>query len=321
MATVRALIVGCGNIGGRFDFARAPALPLTHAGAYQRDGRFQLDACVEPDDVRRDEFMRAWRIPAGFRSLEEATDLTDNLDVISICSPTASHATNLEAALALRPRIIFCEKPVSTTLPQAESLVASCARARVPLAVNYTRRWDPDVADLKRGVDEGRWGPLRAVTGHYNKGLLNNGSHMLDLLHFLLGPLRVVHAGRPIPDFFPDDPSIPVWMETAVGLTVQLGCAHAADYAFFELQLVFAQTVITMEEGGLFWRERPATDSAEFAGYRVPGDGARRPGSYAQAMLRSVDNIFGAVTRAQPLASTGESALAAQRLCEEIRNR
>jgi hypothetical protein len=76
-----------------------------------------------------------------------------------------------------------------------------------------------------------------------------------------------------------------------------------------------------MEEGGMYWRERKTVPSSEFAGYRVPGEGMRRAGGYPQAMLRSIDNIFAAVRHGQPLASDGDSALAAQRLCEVIRTR
>lgn len=320
MAPVRTLIVGCGNIAGRFDAGRVGDWPRTHAGAYASDGRFELAACVEPDDARRAEFMRDWRVAAGFRSMDEAARSNSEFDVVSICSPTPSHAGDLRAALGLKPNLIFCEKPATASAGETVRLVAACKEAGVNLAVNYTRRWDPAVVDMKKGLDEGRWGALRSVAGYYNKGLLNNGSHMLDLLHLLLGPLRVVHVGRSVQDFFADDPSLPVWLETIGEVPVQLACAHAADFAFFELQLVFARAVITMEEGGLFWRERPAADSAEFPGYRVPGEGTRRPGGYAQAMRRSVDNIFGAVRRSEPLASTGDSALAAQRLCEEIRH-
>jgi predicted dehydrogenase len=318
MAAVRALIVGCGNIAGRFDAGRPGGWPRTHASAYARDGRFALSACVEPDDTRRAEFMRDWKVAAGFRSMDEVARSKDAFDVISICSPTASHAHDLQAALGLRPGLIFCEKPATASAGETARLVAACGKAGVDLAVNYTRRWDPAVADLRKGLDEGRWGALRSVVGYYNKGLMNNGSHMLDLLHLLLGPLRVVHVGKPVEDFFADDPTLPAWLETANGLPVQLACGHAADFAFFELQLLFARAVITMEEGGLFWRERSATDSTEFAGYRIPGEGERRPGGYAQAMQRSVDNIFGALRRREPLASTGETALAVQRLCEEI---
>jgi predicted dehydrogenase len=320
MAPMRTLIVGCGNIAGRFDAGRPGDWPRTHAGAYARDGRFELAACVEPDDTRRAEFMRDWKVTEGFRSLDEAARSKGAFEVVSICSPTASHAQDLRSALGLQPKLIFCEKPATGSAGETARLIAACKEGGVDLAVNYTRRWDPSVADLKKGLDEGRWGALRSVVGYYNKGLVNNGSHMLDLLHLLLGPLRVVHVGKPVDDFSADDPTLPAWLETEGGLPVQIACAHAADFAFFELQLVFARAVITMEEGGLFWRERPAADSAEFSGYRIPGAGERRPGGYAQAMRRSVDNIFGAVRRREPLASTGDSALAAQRLCEEIRH-
>jgi predicted dehydrogenase len=263
--------------------------------------------------------MSEWRVPAGFRSLDEISGNGERFDVISICSPTRNHAYDLKVALGLQPTLIFCEKPIADVLSETETLVGECAEAGVLLAVNYTRRWDPAVADVKKGIEEGRWGALRSVVGYYNKGLLNNGSHMLDLLHLLLGPLGVVHVGRAVDDFYADDPTVPVWLEAAGGLPVQIAGAHASDFAFFELQIVFARAVITMEEGGLFWRERGAADSAHFAGYRVPGQGVRRPGGYAQAMQRSIDNIFDAIRRCDALASTGESALAAQRLCEEIR--
>jgi predicted dehydrogenase len=319
MSSMQTLIVGCGNIAGGFDRAGAASWPRTHAGAYMSDGRFNLVACVDPDEVRRVEFMQAWGISIGFRSIDEVARSGHRFDVISICSPTARHMQDVEVALELEPAVIFCEKPVASTLKDAQTLVHACERANVALAVNYTRRWDPSIADLRKGLEEQRWGPLRSVVGYYNKGLTNNGSHMLDLLLLLLGPLKIEHVGKPVRDFLPDDPSLPVWLETGDGLPVQLACAHAADFSFFELQLVFANAVITMEEGGLFWRERPIVESKEFPGYRVPAEGTRRPGGYAMAMRRSVGNIIGAMENELPLASTGTSALVAQKLCEEIR--
>lgn len=323
MSMLSTLIVGCGNIAGRFDVARrdAAARPVTHAGAYAADGRFHLAACVEPDGARRREFMDRWRVPTGYGSLDEAAGSAERFDVISICSPTPSHERDIVAALTLAPRLIFCEKPVAISANSAERVVRACKDAGVQLAVNYTRRWDPSIADLRKGIEEGRWGRLRSVVGHYNKGLLNNGSHMFDLLGLLLGPLRVAHVGRPVNDFTPDDPSVPVWLETAGNVPAHIACGHAGDFALFELQFTFADALVVMEEGGLHWRERKAAPSAEFAGYRVPADAPRRAGGYPQAMRRSVDNIFGAVAHGHALASDGISALAAHRLCEEIRFR
>jgi predicted dehydrogenase len=321
MKTLRTLIVGCGNIAGRFDSGRKGSgeFPLTHAGAYARDGRFDPAACVDPDDGRRKAFMADWGIPLGFRSLDDAVRSPERFDVVSICSPTESHARDLELALTLKPRLFFCEKPVTDSLARTEALVRQCARSKTHLAVNYTRRWDPAISDLRQGIEQGRWGRLRSAVGYYNKGLLNNGSHMLDLLHLLVGPLSVVKVGRPFDDFSAADPTVPVWLEGPDRLPIQLACGHAADFAFFELQLIFSNAVVTMEEGGLFWRERAAADSSAFPGYRIPGEGIRRAGSYPRAMLQAIDNIFAAINHGRPLASTGESALATQRLCEQIR--
>lgn len=313
------LMVGCGNIAGGFDAGRAPGdLPYTHAGAYKRDGRYQITACVEPDDARRTSFMQAWGVPTGFRSVDQLLDSGHQFDVVSICSPTSYHAHDLEIALRLKPRLIFCEKPFTSTLADSERLVAECRKSGVLLAVNYTRRWDPDIAKLKAAMQSDQWGRLRTVVGCYNKGILNNGSHMLDLLHFLVGNMGIVKVGKPVHDFFPDDPTVPVWLEGTEGVPVQLACGHAEDYAIFELQLIFSRGVLTMEEGGMYWRERHAIENMTFKGYRKLEDGTRRAGEYPHAMLQAVDNIYRALKQGEPLASTGDSALAAQRICQKI---
>lgn len=317
---VRVLIVGCGNIAGAFDLGRpASELPYTHAGAFTRDGRFSLAACVEPDAERRHAFMGAWGVSTGFSSMDEVVGSALQFDVISICSPTQCHAPDLENALRLKPKLIFCEKPVTTSLAQTERLVAACRQANILLAVNYTRRWDPDIFRLQADMRAGAWGQLRSIVGIYNKGISNNGSHMLDLLHLLVGPVDVVKVDKPIQDFFSDDPTVPVWLEGTNGLPVQLVCGHAGDYAIFELQLIFSHGVLAMEDGGLFWRERHAAASATFKGYRMLDAGMRRVGNYPSAMRGAVDNIYRAIARGDTLASTGDNALAAQRLCEQIK--
>lgn len=321
MSPLRVLIVGCGNIAGWFDFNRdVSEYPLTHAGAYLRNGHFQLAACVEPDADRRKAFMKRWAIPVGFNSIEDATADGKPFDVVSICSPTNSHANDLLLSLKLKPKLVFCEKPMTHSAASSELIVRKCQEAQILLAVNYTRRWDPSVTDLLSAIKSGRWGRLRGVVGYYNKGLLNNGSHMLDLLLLLLGPLRVVHVGEPINDHLPDDPTTPAWLETADRVPVQIACGHGGDFAIFELQFVFSKAVVAMEEGGLSWRERIARDSTMFEGYQVLDEGVRQAGGYMQSMLKSVENVYSAISSRTPLASTGESALAAQRLCEQIRH-
>jgi predicted dehydrogenase len=320
---LQVLMVGCGNIAGGFDAERpGDALPLTHAGAYRRHGGFHMAACVEPDARRRAAFMQRWGVAHGaaqIAGLPAALLAEGSFDVVSLCSPTACHAADLDAVLALRPRLVFCEKPIAPTLAQSQAMVAKCRAQGVAMAVNHTRAWAPDVAQLAAELAAGTWGPVRSVVGTYNKGVLNNGSHLLDLLHRLLGPLQVCSVGSAVADFWPDDPTIPAVLRTSSGVPVHLATAHAADYAVFEMQIVTARGTLTMEDGGQRWRVRRVVPSPQFAGYRVLNAGECRPGRYAEATLAAVANLHDNLQHGAALHSDGRSALAAHLLCDQIR--
>jgi predicted dehydrogenase len=317
---LEVLLIGCGSIAGGFDAERpADALPLTHAAAMLRHGGFRLAACVDPEPQRLDAFMRRWGVPAGAATIDGLPGAAGPFDVVSICSPTALHAEHMAAALRLQPRLIFCEKPVTPSLAMTTEWVERCEQAGILLMVNHTRRWAPDVVRLRDELRAGAWGELRSVVGHYNKGVLNNGGHLIDLLHYLVGPLELQFAGAPVWDFWPEDPSVPAVLRTADGICVHLNVAHAGDFAFFELQLITSRAVLSMEDGGQQWRIRRAAPSPQFKGYQTLDGGEPRAGEYAAAMLNAVAALHDAVCDAGPLASTGRSALEAQRLCERIR--
>ncbi len=313
------LVVGCGNIAGAFDSRRpADALPLTHAGAFARHPGFELVACVEPDDARRSSFAARWGVPHAARSFAELATGGARFDVISICTPTAAHASDVDSALALRPRLIFCEKPVAPSSAQTERCIAGCVQAGVLLATNYTRRWDPEAIRIIESLRHGEWGEIRSVAATYNKGVLNNGSHLIDLLTWLLGPLEVLWAGTPLFDHWSDDPTLAAVLRSADGTIANVGVAHAADYSFFEMQIVTAGGVLAMENGGNAWRIRRVEESRMFAGYRSLSSAAPVAGKYEWAMTAAVANIHDALEGAGPLASTGANALDAQRTCEAI---
>ena len=316
----KVLIIGCGNIAGGFDVHHPDdALPFGHAKAYLQHGGFTLAACVEPDSAKRTAFQQRWGVAQAADSLSALSNAPGFFDVISVCSTTSSHATDLEAALSLRPKLIFCEKPVTSTLSLTQHWVRRCEEQGVSLAVNYSRRWAADVFRLREELSSGHWGEIRSVVGHYNKGVLNNGSHMVDLLHYLLGSLRIDAVGKAVHDFFPDDPSVPATLRSEQGIPITLNVANAADFTYFELQLITSKGVITMEDGGGSWRLRQVTASSVFEGYRVLDQGHIVPGEIASAMSGAVSNIYQSLTQGAELASTGITAMQAQQLCEQIK--
>jgi predicted dehydrogenase len=317
---LNVLIIGCGNIAGRFDeSAPSDRLPLTHAGAFRAHGGYKMVACVEPDRQRRAEFMQHWSIAEGHDNVALLKDRVGAFDIVSICSPTALHASHLGAAIELRPRLIFCEKPVTPSVRESEYWNQKCEEAGILLAVNHTRRWAPDVQRLAVELRDGKWGALRAVVGHYNKGAMNNGGHMIDLLRLLVGELNIVSVGAPSWDFWQDDPTVPANLLSDSGVPVYLNATHAGDFSFFELELFTSEAVLAMEGGGAQWRIRRAEPSATFKGYKSLGNSQSQAGEYSQAMTNAAANIEAAVLRGEALASTGESALRAQRVCERMR--
>lgn len=324
---LNVLIIGCGNIAGGFDADNsAGSTARTHAGAYAAHGHFSIRACVEPDADKREAFMKRWGVAHGYTSLEQLLAREQAIssacfDVISICSPTAVHYEHALLALRLAPKLIFCEKPVCSNIAQTQSLVQHSSDQGVLLAVNHNRRWDPEVTRLRDQLNAGQWGAVRSVTGQYNKGVLNNGSHMLDLLHDLFGPLTLVDCGAPCFDYWESDPSVPAKLASDAGVPVSLTCGNASDYSLFEMQVVTQGGVIAMEDGGLRWRTRLSAPSLQFAGYRALEAGQTTEGGYLQTMTKAVANIYGAVVGGEALASTGSSALSAQRICQQILDR
>ncbi len=317
----KVMIIGCGNMAGGYDLLQPDsAPPLGHAKAFSSHEGFALTTCVEPDVAKRVAFQKRWQVPNGFASLKDVMNGAPQFDVISICSPTSAHAQDLQAALQLKPRLIFCEKPVTSTFEATQRMVQACAEHHVLLAVNHSRRWSPEVAQIKAELAKGEWGTVRSVSAVYNKGILNNGSHMLDLLLCLFGSLRLTRTGQAVYDFFADDPTVDATLVTDQGAPVQLNVAHAQDYAVFEMQIVTQKGVISMEDGGARWRVRQSEPSTQLPGYRFlnQGEWTESKGSFALSI--AVSNIFGALQNGNELLSTGATALQAQALCEQIKN-
>jgi predicted dehydrogenase len=317
----KVLIIGCGNIAGGYDLLQPlDTLPLGHAKAFLQNGNFVLAACVEPDIEKRNAFQKHWKVTEGFGSLQDAGIGLGKFDVISICSPTHSHAEDIKNALLLKPKIIFCEKPVTSSLEDTQIVVTACEKQKVLLAVNYSRRWSTEVIKLKSELNLGHWGVVRSVTAVYNKGILNNGSHMLDLLHFWFGSLHVTSVGQAVNDFFADDPSVAATLNSELGLPIYLNVAHAQDYAFFEVQIVTEKGVINMEDGGASWRFRHAQASDKLIGFSFLNSGVWHKPNGSNSLAGAVANIFDALRSGASLSSTGENALLAQSLCEQIKN-
>lgn len=309
--SLSVLIIGCGNIAGGYDDADSPAI-RSHAKAYRRNGNFTLAACVDPDPERAAAFARQWGVARHYTSIDDIAER--EFDVVSLCSPAERHADHLQAMLDWPVRLVFCEKPLTLDIGQSRRLVADYQRSGRALAVNFQRRWEACVRQLQ-GED---WGRLLVANGLYTKGVQANGSHMIDLLQALLGPLKAEIATDAVIDYLPEDPTLGGVLRTESGAPVKLSVGDRGCFTVFELDLLFERGRVTFGDSGYSWCRRRVVDDARFAGYRILEPPVWQPTALDLALGEAIDNIADFLSSGRPLLSTGHTALATQETVAEL---
>jgi UDP-N-acetyl-2-amino-2-deoxyglucuronate dehydrogenase len=199
-APLRLAFLGCGRISG------------THFNALARvDGIVVVAVCDEREDRAR---------AAGERlGVPWFTDYARMLrdvpcDAVTVATPSGLHPAHGIAA-ARAGKHVICEKPMATTLQGADDLVRACDDARVQLFVVKQNRLNPAVQLLRRAVDKGRFGriyvanttvwwtrpqeyydqaPWRGTWEFDGGAFLNQASHYVDLIQWLVGPVESVMA-------------------------------------------------------------------------------------------------------------------------------
>ena len=112
----------------------------------------------------------------------------NSIDVLSICSPTEKHFENFSLACKAGVKKIWLEKPSAENSNLIEKMIQIKNEFGVNVFVNYFRRYDPSFIELKNELAD--IGNLVSISGLYTKGLRNNGSHLIDLLIWLVGPIK-----------------------------------------------------------------------------------------------------------------------------------
>jgi predicted dehydrogenase len=118
------------------------------------------------------------RNPADKRPLAERFGLaltasyTDVLadaavDAVVLATPHSQHAAEIIAA-AKAGKHVFCEKPFTLTVEDAQAAIAACQAAGVTLHVGFNRRYAPAYLDMTRRITAGEIGKLRHIEGQFS---------------------------------------------------------------------------------------------------------------------------------------------------------
>jgi len=180
-----------------------------------------------------------FRIPFVTTEPEELC-ARDDLDGISICTPSASHREHALIAFA-HGKHVFCEKPLGVSVTEAAEMTRAAEASGRVHQIAFTYRYLHGIEELRRRVTAGEvgepfffrahhesWRGLRpgaalgwrALSGPSGGGVLyDSGAHLFDLARFVLGPIAAVRANL---QFLPrdgveTDDIATVWLRFASG--------------------------------------------------------------------------------------------------------
>lgn len=159
------------------------------------------------------------KLAAGFgcKSYHRLTDMLadPSIDVVTIGTPSGVHLEPAVAAARAGKHVIV-EKPLEITLRRCDKIISECEKAGVALSTVFPSRFHDASRELKRAVDQGRFGRFTLgdaivkwyrTQAYYDSGawrgtweldgggaLMNQAIHSVDLLAWLMGPVAEVRA-------------------------------------------------------------------------------------------------------------------------------
>ncbi|WP_148717353.1 Gfo/Idh/MocA family protein [Chitinolyticbacter meiyuanensis] len=198
---IRTAIVGCGRISkNHFD------------SIGQHSSNLQLIAVCDVNAEVLAEHTKKYNVP-GYRDIKALFE-HEQIDLVVLCTPSGLHPE--QAILAASYKIhVMTEKPMATRWHDGVSMVRACDQAGVRLFVVKQNRHNSTLQLLKRAVEERRFGKIHLVhlnvfwsrpqayydqaewrgTWEFDGGaFMNQASHYVDLLDWLIGPVEKVQA-------------------------------------------------------------------------------------------------------------------------------
>jgi UDP-N-acetyl-2-amino-2-deoxyglucuronate dehydrogenase len=194
-------VLGCGRIAQRH---------LKSIDAHNDELELAAVCDVLPDRLM--PITQAYGVP-GFNRLSEMLESV-KLDLVAVCTPSGLHSEQT-TEIARHGIHVMTEKPMATRWEDGLRMVKACDDARVRLFVVKQNRRNATLQLLKKAIDEKRFGRLYSVavnvfwtrpqeyydsakwrgTWEFDGGaFMNQASHYIDLLDWLVGPVESVMA-------------------------------------------------------------------------------------------------------------------------------
>jgi predicted dehydrogenase len=227
--TYKAAVIGAGMIGAKMDTPGAFP-PQTHAGGYAAHDGFELVALCDPHTPPG---LKNWGCQVYHSSSKMLK--AHHPDIVSVAVPVAEQPALLQQLADFGVKAVIAEKPFAPDLETGKALASLFAQREIPLIVNYSRRFVPLYSYLKQRFETEQ---VLTTTIKYGKGLMNNGSHAIDILRFLFGDCLDTQPLAARNDNSEMDPSYAVFMRFARSPITFLEPLDDRLFTHFEIDIV-----------------------------------------------------------------------------------
>jgi len=314
-AVVRWGIIGCGDV-----------TEVKSGPGFRKASGSQLVAVMRRTRTLAADYARRHGVSRWYHQAD-ALIADPGVDAVYIATPPDTHAAYALAVAAAR-KPAYVEKPMARHAAECDAMVEAFERAKLPLFVAYYRRRLPCFLKVEEILKAGVLGRVTGVTyrlaePHHRKGeqwrtdasvsgaghFLDVGSHALDLLDYLLGPLTGISgtAANLASAYEPED-TVALSFRTAGGAPGSMACNFASAIRDDTMRITGTDAELTF----------PVYRSEPFRLNRASGEQVfdlPYPPHVAQPLIQSiVDDLLGRGV----CPSTGESARRTSRVMDHV---
>ena len=246
------------------------------ADAIKKTDKINIVSCYTRSADKRNAFAKKYACAAA--PSYEAILADKNIDAIINTTPNSVHRETTVAA-AQAGKHVFLDKPIANTVADGHALTEACRKAGVVLGMGYQRRREGQFRWIKQQIDAGVFGKLVNAESNISRDrlgkidlsswryqaagmpggvMLQIGIHYVDVLTYLMGPVKAV-SGRSaqlvLPGDNPDVASLLLEHENGALSTVNASYASASEYYLMNIYGKDASAYYDLHTG-LRWLKR-----------------------------------------------------------------
>lgn len=311
----RAVIIGAGRIACGYDTPQSKHV-LTHAHALAKHPRFLLSGITDIDGMLGKKMSRKWKTEF-FHDTDAMLSMVEP-DVVIIATPPDTHANFLQKIAALKPKLIICEKPVMSSKKEGIILRKYFARHPLPVVVNFPRRFDPVICREREMIVSGKYGRIISANAIYSNGVLNNGSHLMDLARFFFGEMIAVRAFSGIADHGEKDPSVAGFATFERCSQFSFRTGDEREYSVSEFEVFTEQKRLRFSNFFTELKIQDVIPDPVFKGYRGLSAEKLFKTEYSKALMNLLDHVVAILEAKENLRSSLDEGIKTQEACLDL---